>query len=163
MSYVNFTQYNLPFTQAQDTKMINLGLTHWGGGNRTGPEDTFEFDSFVPVTPGFTPQDNPTIIYHLGLWVNDGCEVQLKGFEYRNNQWQVNTQTIQIGAGNKLELQNVRLFSVGITANSEDQDEVYWGNNAKIDMSITDFNTAEQIENGEIIDTLPSYWTGALV
>lgn len=159
MSYVNFTQYNLPFTQEQDERMQDLGLIHWAGRTRTGPNGSFEVDNFAFPPEHYTPDDNPIVIYHLGFWTNEDCEVQIKGFEYHNEEWVVNTQTLRIGAGNKLELEKVRIFSVGITINSEGQNEEYWGNNAKLDMSLADFDTLDKIESGEITNLSPAYWS----
>lgn len=146
MSYINFVQYNLPFTVEQDDAMRELGLTFWGGLN-----NNVEF----PVL-----ENNSILISHLGFWAAEGCKITIQDYEYENGQWRPHTREFQIGAGNKIEFNNVRLYNISVAQEAEsNNNEEYWGSNAKLDMCIADFETLEKIENKEITDAVPAYWT----
>lgn len=163
MGFVNYVQYNLPFSADEDNKMKDLGLTLWGGQQSyTEPDGYYLLDE--------QPSAETVAIYHLGWYCKKDCQIKLINYEYFTEAitidgvqidaetWVAHHQTLQMGDGNKLELQNVRL--AGISLASLENDNKYWGENAKLDMKVADFDTLDSVDEGITGDIDPFYPPG---
>lgn len=90
MGYVNFIQYNLPFTQQQDEIIRELGLTYW-----QGLSNSLNFPNL---------ENNSILISHLGFWAAEDCKITIQGYEYENDEWVIHTREIQMEQEIKLNL-----------------------------------------------------------
>lgn len=150
-----FIQYNLPFTNEQNAYMNSNTIS---GGTRSYPGIPFRTITEPPsqTVNNYTVLnlENISVINHLVIYAKEDAPLTLESLEKDNNgRWNICVRNFKVGKSQQLEFSNVMIVGVAGTSNGED-----YGDNAKIEMTITSMKNALEGFQLNIWKEMPFYW-----
>jgi hypothetical protein len=133
--------------------MKNEGIVNWNDwGNiqkQEGPPITATYPIENPTTENLI-EANPKVIYHLGFFAPENRKIWIRFWEKKlteddSQKWKWKIEQIELGASNKIELNNVLIESIA----EADDSSAAWGENALLDMKIIDIASILNSEKNE--------------